>query len=265
MVPSRIPFATGRDLPPSILLRTLDGVLNLLYPDSCFLCATPVSRLQDRGICDLCWQKTLALRIVGPSCPSCGLPFPATNQESARLCGKCTLHLPPFSGARAFGAYSMELSCVIQALKFGGRRDLAGLLAPLLASTLVEYWPGLGMDLIVPVPLHPKRRRARGYNQAALLSRSLARLVGIPCRERALARVRNTAPQIGLSDVERAHNLRHAFRCVCPARIQGMRVLLVDDVMTTGSTVASASEALLAGGALRVSVLTVARAAPGIE
>ena len=265
MVPSRIPFATGRDLPHSILRRALDGILNLLYPDSCFLCTAPVSRFQDRGICDTCWRKTLALRIVGPSCPSCGLPLPAMDEERAHLCGKCILRLPPYSGARAFGAYSLELSRIIQALKFGGRRDLARLLAPLLASTLVEFWPEHGMDLIVPVPLHSKRRRARGYNQAALLSRSLARLVGLPCCERALARVRNTAPQIGLSDVERAHNLRHAFRCTCPARIQGMRVLLVDDVMTTGSTVASAAEALLECGALRVSVLTVARAAPGIE
>ena len=265
MVSSRILFATGRDHPTTILRRALDGVLNLFYPDSCFICTAPVSRFQDRGICNSCWQNALELRMVGPSCPSCGLPFPAMDEGSAHLCGKCILCLPPYSGARAFGAYSSELSRIIQALKFGGRRNLAGLLAPLLASTLVESWPERGIDLIVPVPLHAKRRRERGYNQAALLSRPLAHLVGIPCCERALARVRSTSPQVGLSDVERARNLHHAFRCMCPALVEGMRVLLVDDVMTTGSTVASASEALIEGGALRVSVLTVARAAPGIE
>lgn len=181
------------------------------------------------------------------------------------MCGKCTLRLPPYSGARAFGCYSSELSRVIQALKFDGRRNLAKLLAPLLASTFLESWSPQEIDLIVPIPLHPKRRRERGYNQAALLGRSLARLVGLPFCDDALLRVRSTLPQVGLSDSERSQNVEQAFRCAHPAAIKGKRVLLVDDVMTTGSTVASASEALLSGGALRVSVLTVARAVAGSE
>jgi ComF family protein len=173
--------------------------------------------------------------------------------------------LPPYSGARAFGCYSAELSRIIQALKFDGRRGIAGLLAPLLASTLLDSWGLQEIDVIVPVPLHPKRKRERGYNQAALLGRSLAILVGLPFCDNALARVRSTLPQVGLSDKERAHNMRHAFRCVRPTAIRGLRVLLIDDVMTTGSTVANACEALLEGGALRVSVLAVARAVAGSE
>ena len=96
-----------------------------------------------------------------------------------------------------------------------------------------------------------------------LLSRDLARLVGVPFRSDALHRVRSTLPQVGLSDAERARNLKRAFQCKKPAAIKGLHVLLVDDVMTTGSTVASAAEALLEGGALRVSVLTLARAVTG--
>ena len=171
----------------------------------------------------------------------------------------------PLFRSRAFGRYSSELSRIIQAFKFDGRQNLAGLLAPLLAATLQESWSPREIDLIVPVPLHPKRKRERGYNQALLLARDLARLVGLPFRSDALHRVRSTLPQVGLSDAERARNLRRAFQCKKPAAVKGLRVLLIDDVMTTGSTVASAAEALLEGGALRVSVLTLARAVAGQE
>jgi ComF family protein len=256
---------TSHDLPSSPVRRLADGILNLLYPESCFVCSTPVSRLQDCGVCGICWDRALRLRISGPLCPSCGLPYESFENEGTHLCGRCSISLPPYSGARAFGCYSAELSRIIRALKFDGRRRLAGLLAPLLASTLLDSWELQKIDLIVPVPLHPKRKRERGYNQAVLLGRSLSVLVGLPCCDNALARVRNTLPQVGLSDKERAHNVQHAFRCVRPMAIKGLSVLLVDDVITTGSTVASACESLLEAGALRVSVLAVARAVPGSE
>jgi len=250
----------GPGRPPSLMSRVVDGILNLIYPESCVVCSVPVARAQDRGVCPGCRQKLQLQRITGSLCPCCGLPFPSLATESPHLCGPCILHPPPYSGARAFGRYSAELSRIIQAFKFSGRRNLASILAPLLAATLQESWSLREIDLIVPVPLHPKRRRARGYNQAWLLARDLAGLVGLPCRHDALRRVRHTPPQVGLSDAERARNLKHAFRCAKPAAVRGLHVLLIDDVMTTGSTAASAAEALLQGGALRVSVLTLARA-----
>lgn len=152
---------------------------------------------------------------------------------------------------------------MIQCLKFRHRQNLAGLLAPLLAGTFFESWQREEFDIIVPVPLHPKRSRERGFNQAALLSRGLARHLALPVRENVLARIRRTAPQVGLADSERRSNVRGAFQCRRRA-ITEQRVLLIDDVMTTGATAASATEALMSGGALRVSVLTVARAVPGI-
>ncbi len=139
------------------------------------------------------------------------------------------------------------------------------MLAPLLASAFTESWSVEEIDIITPVPLHAKRKRERGFNQSALLGRALARLVALPIREHALVRARATLPQVGLSDTQRAHNVRHAFRCDKPHIVKGMRILLVDDVMTTGSTVASAAEALLDAGAIRVSVLAVARAVVGAE
>jgi ComF family protein len=256
---------TTRDLEHTRIRAIADGLLNLFYPESCLLCSRPISRLQDCGVCRECWDKALNLRITGNACPSCGLPYRAFEGESTHLCGKCTLQIPPFSGARSFGYYSYELSGIVQALKFGGRRNLSKLLAPLLASTFLAFWSPQDMDAIVPVPLHPLRRRQRGYNQAALLARPLARQLGLTFHARALKRTGGAQPQVGLSDHERAQNVRNVFRCDRPGLILGKRVLLIDDVMTTGATVASAAEALLQGGALRVSVLTVARTPAGWE
>ena len=170
--------------------------------------------------------------------------------------------MPPYAGARSFGYYMAELSGLIQGLKFQGRRNLAGLLAPLLAGAFFETWAREDFDLLAPVPLHPKRKRERGYNQSELIARLLARQIAIPYND-ALARIRSTLPQVGLTDSQRLENLRKAFRSVNQEQIQGRRVLLIDDVMATGATVASAAQALLEGGALRVSVLTVARAGKG--
>jgi ComF family protein len=133
-----------------------------------------------------------------------------------------------------------------------------------MASAFLNSWDRADFDLIVPAPLHPRRARERGFNQAAALARPIARLLGIPYDEAVLCRVRETLPQVGLSDVERVLNLRGAFRAVKTTAIEGRRVLLVDDVMTTGATVASATRALVKGGALRVCVLTLARTVRGL-
>ena len=256
---SRVYVPTTRDLPASVSRRITDAVLNLVFPDSCFICAVPVSRQQDCGICDGCWEKVLELRIGEPFCPSCGLPFQNFECGETHLCSNCILHPPPYSGARSFGYYAAELSRMVLALKFQGRRNLVGLLAPLLTSTFLACWERAEFDLVVPVPLHSKRRRERGFNQAALLGKALATYISVSFEEHALARTRPTPPQVGLTDAERLLNVRGAFRCDNKAAGGGKRLLLVDDVMTTGATVASAAQTLLAAGALRVSVLTVAR------
>jgi competence protein ComFC len=251
-------FPTTRDQPTTRVRKIFDGLLNLIYPETCFLCSAPVARQQDCGICDNCWQKVIALKILPPRCSSCGLPFYSFEENSEHLCGDCIQKMPPYAGARSFGHYSAEMSRVIQELKFGGRQNLVGLLAPLLADAFFDTWGRDEFDLIVPIPLHPKRKRDRGYNQAELLAVSLARLLAIPYYK-ALQRVRSTLPQVGLTDSQRLENVRKAFRCFSPQRICKRRILLIDDVMTTGATVESAAQALVDAGAWRVSVLTVAR------
>ncbi len=250
---------TTRDLPHSRIQAILDGLLNLVYPDQCFICSIPIARRHDCGVCSGCWNKALELKIGPPRCSSCGLPFQNFQESSEYLCGNCLLQTPPYSGARSFGYYTAELSSLVRGLKFQGRRNLVGLLGPLLARTFFDNWERGEFDLLVPVPLHPKRKRERGYNQSELLARSLALQLAVPY-DCLLVRTRSTLPQVGLSDAQRQENVKNAFRCRTPERISKCRILLIDDVMTTGATVSSAAQALLDAGAFRVSVLTVARA-----
>ena len=252
-------FPTVRDVQVSPIQAISDAFLNLIYPEECFICSSPVARRQDCGLCDDCWRKVLNLRIAGARCPSCGVPLPGFADGSENLCLECIRRPPPYSGARSFGYYSTEMRQVIHELKFEGRRPLAKLLAPLMAEVFYESWRRDDFDFITSVPLHPARRRERGFNQAELLSRALARIAGLP-ELRTLRRAMATQTQVGLSDAQRLENVRNAFRCTNIGRVAGKRILLIDDVMTTGATVASAAGALINAGAEKVSVLTVARA-----
>lgn len=252
-----------RSLPPAPLSRVADGIANLLFPDSCFACSSSLTRRRDCGLCPACREKLCALRITPPLCPCCGLPYPSEAGEGNHLCSACVLRPPPFSSARSFGFYRGELSLAIQEFKFRGRRNLAGILAQGLAECFVSTWSMHEFDLIVPVPLHRRRERERGFNQSALLARSLAPLVGIAWEGRGLVRIRDTAPQVGLSDFARAGNVSGAFLRRSSRSFEGKSVLLLDDVMTTGATAASAAATLRKAGSRRVCVLTVARAVPG--
>jgi ComF family protein len=252
-------FPTIRDNQISPLPAISDGFLNLFYPETCFACSSPVARRQECGLCDDCWRKVLDLRIEGACCPSCGAPLPEFANGSAHLCLECIRRPPPYSGSRSFGYYSTEMRQMIHELKFNGRRPLVKLLAPIMADVFFEFWQREDFDLITAVPLHRGRRRERGFNQAELLSRALARLIGLP-ELRTLRRTAATRSQVGLSDAQRLENVSNAFSCTHIDRVAGKRILLIDDVMTTGATVAGAARALIGAGVEKVSVLTAARA-----
>ena len=155
---------------------------------------------------------------------------------------------------RAALRYQEPTSSLIHRFKYEG----CFALAEPLARHLIAVWPTWEQppDLIVPIPLHPRRRRRRGYNQSELLAAPLARALGLPMNPRALQRVRHTAPQVGLGPEERHANVRGAFAA---ADAGGRRVLLIDDVLTTGATMRAAAEALLAAGAASVSAYCLAR------
>jgi ComF family protein len=259
------PIPAGRASRDSMPRRLADCLLNLLYPEKCFVCGVPVSRTREFGICGDCWHGAVRKKITHPACPACGLPFLSLAIEIGQLCGHCCLELPPYSGAKSFGYYQGELSRVIRELKFHGRKNLARPLAFLMSQAFADAWRTEDFDCVIPVPLHRRRKIERGFNQAELLASGVSVQVGLPLWTKTLHRLENTIPQVGLSDAMRRQNVIRAFSCAGDSRLGGVRVLLIDDVMTTGATVASASLALLDAGACRVSVLTMARAVPGME
>jgi ComF family protein len=175
------------------------------------------------------------------------------------LCGSCRLRRPVFAYARAAARYEDVVRGALHALKFGGRRALAGPLGDLLAEAVDGRLPMGLPDLLVPVPLHRRRERERGFNQSLLLARRLGQTWHRPARGDVVVRVVATAPQTALDASARRANLRGAFRVRRPELIAGRHVVVVDDVLTTGATVSECVRCLEAGGAATVGVLTVAR------
>jgi ComF family protein len=191
-------------------------------------------------------------------CSRCVRSFQlSASSDSEGVCEACLRNPPPFDAVRSFGTYEGHLRRLIHLFKYNGMTPLARPLAERLAAAARDLGP---LDAIVPIPLHGRRRWSRGFNQAALLAGELSARTGIPARPKALRRVRPTAPQAGLSDDDRQRNMSGAFRVAEAASVRGSRILLVDDVMTTGSTLAAASQALKTAGASRVTALTVAYA-----
>jgi len=177
------------------------------------------------------------------------MPF---SSELSSICGQCLKKLPPFSKVISFGVYEGALAEVINQLKFHNVRRLSKPLGTLLANVSLPV-----LDGIVPVPLHIKSLRERGFNQSLLIARTLSRKRNIPLFMDMLIKKKETPPQIGLSATERISNVRKAF--TAQGKVKGLRILLVDDVVTTGATVKECSHELLNAGAREVTVATIAR------
>ncbi|MBQ6504467.1 MAG: ComF family protein [Flexilinea sp.] len=225
-------------------IRNIFGhVLNWIYPPACVSCGKPGAL-----ICEECLSK---LPAVGEHfCTHCGKPL--MKNHFCSLCGKSSFR---FQSARAPYLYDGPVSAMIKKLKFSGMLSLV----PILSQYLTEYWQNLGWeaDLIVPVPLSRSRQAQRGFNQSELIARQFAKSTGIPCEGRALMKQKHTREQVGLNADERRQNLIGAFAAE-PAFIRNRQILLIDDVMTTGSTFAECSAVLLDAGAKSVNCLSVA-------
>jgi ComF family protein len=201
--------------------------------------------------------------VDAPLCTRCGTVFPADAGED-HLCGRCLERPPAFSKARAAALYDRTMLALVHDFKYRGRTELARPLAALMLATFYRFWKPGEIDSVVAVPLHHRRLRSRGFNQAALLARQWdlracgGRRPG-PMLEGALVRRRSTPAQTGLGRRQRLMNLRGAFALGRRADVSGKNLLLVDDVLTTGATAEACSRVLKEGGAVRVDVLTLAR------
>lgn len=216
-------------------------------------------------LCAACADQFHA--VSSPLCPQCGQPFVSPHGPD-HICAQCSERPFRFQAARAAGLYKGGLRSAIHQLKYSGRDHLARPLGRLLWQSLLQNWDPGRFDRIVPVPLHPRRLRERGFNQAHLLVRRwplFAEKTGLRMPSdwidaRLLRRHKSTLPQTGLKKEQRSTNLRQAFRVGNNRRIRNERILLVDDVMTTGTTADACTQTLLQGGAVEVCVLTLARA-----
>jgi ComF family protein len=239
----------------STLLRT---ALDLALPPLCAACREPVGGI---GLCPACWSKLSF--ITRPYCERLGIPF-VYDPGPGILSMEAIATPPAYHRARAAVRFDEISRALVHALKYGDRLDLAPMLGQWIANAGRELLAEA--DALVPVPLHWRRLWARRFNQSAMLAAAISNKSGVPVAAGALKRVRATAQQVGLSRTERAANIQGAFRVPAESKaaVAGQRLVLVDDVLTSGATVEGCARALLRAGAAYVDVLVFARVAdPG--
>ena len=238
--------------------RAFGWTAGLLFPPVCAGCRRHVT--QPGTLCGACWPKLKFLE--KPWCPVMGTPF-VHDMGEGFLSAEAIANPPPFDRARAAVAYSGVARQMVQGLKYHDRAELA----PWMARWMMRAGAELvgDADVVIPVPLHWRRFLTRRFNQSAELARAVASLAGKPFAPLGVVRVKVTRQQVGLGLRDREDNVRGAFR-IPPEHditVRGRRVLVVDDVYTTGSTVSAVARALKKGGAAGVDVLTFARVLPG--
>jgi len=231
------------------------ALLDLLFPPLCHVCKAFIPEAGELFICAGCLKKIPFL--VSPLCTVCGIPF-TTEAGQDHTCGACISHAP-FHICRSATLLAGPVQELIHRFKYGGRVHLCQPLGYLTATALAHFYAGAEPDVIVPVPLHRKRLRQRGYNQSQLIGGVLEKQWGVPQEVGNLRRLRWTEPQTSLDATDRAHNVRGAFGVRDAKRLAGKRVLLVDDVLTTGSTMRACVDALREAKVSAVFAVTVAR------
>lgn len=273
----------------SILRRIAEVFKDALFPARCLACKSffqhdfhqhggltaeglqegtvpDVERMMAPLLCTVCSKGFVT--IESPMCSVCGIMF-KSREGNDHICGECLASPKRFGMARSLGVYEQTLLKVIHRMKYDGKIQAARPLGTLLFFALMRYWATCRIDLVLPVPLHAKKMKMRGFNQSFLLVRgweSIAealkvKVPHITVDRSILVRERWTEPQTGLGRKKRLDNIRNAFGVCDSTKIAGKRILLVDDVYTTGATVDECAKTLLNAGAQQVDVLTLAQAA----
>jgi len=225
-------------------------ILNLLFPGRCPVCGSHSYRHEYNPLCTGCWSSIR--RYSGPACKTCGIPTPSPQTG---ICSECLRKAPPYSKIHCYGIYDGALRTSIHLLKFHGVKRLARPLGILLSALDLGNY-----DALVPVPLHTNKLRQREFNQTALLCRHLSKILKIPVLLDSLIKVKDTKLQTEVGRAGRLRNLKGAF--AVSKEIGGKRLLLVDDVITTGATATECSSVLKKAGAKEIDVVALARSMP---
>jgi ComF family protein len=256
-------FSSFRQATGSLLWQLAGGLTSILFPAPCGLCGEILSEAGRIPICRSCLDQLTPWN--APLCPRCGRPFVSTVAVAGvehPLCHGCRREMYDFDFARSYGAYSSPMARAIVMLKYQQVTPLAGWFAERLLRVVRENTEQFAADIVVPVPLHRARQKERGYNQAELIARALAKRLELPCRPHLLVRTRPRPEKQRLTVHERWQSVRNAFDMREGAQVDKLRVLLLDDVLTTGATLDACSRALRDAGAAHVAAITVARAMP---
>lgn len=232
------------------------SLANLLFPRTCSACGDPLS---EAGLF-VCWDCRAKLSLISaPYCNTCGEPVHG-RVDHAYCCHACSTTRPVYRHARAALHYNQAGRALVTGYKYNHAFWFEGLLVDLLEAAVRHHYAGFNHDLLAAVPLHPVKQRERGYNQSALLAKALSRRLNIPVAKSGwLKRIRPTPSQTRLTARQRLTNVRGAFKATRSANWNHKRVLLLDDVMTTGATVSECARILLDSGASSVDVITLAR------
>jgi ComF family protein len=252
---ARIAAAAGQ-----MMRDAAGGLVAVVMPDDCRVCERPRLDASRLPVCKDCLSSFWL--ILDPVCGVCGRPLLPESQAGStegRLCALCRRGVYAFDAARSFAAYDPSLMRTVTLLKHEAIRPLAKWFGQKLADVARHSLSGISAQVVVPVPLHPERQRQRGYNQAELLARAVAGQLGLPLETRAIQRQIPRPPKLRLSRHERWETARGAYAALPGGRIDNRRVLLVDDVFTTGATLDACARALRSAGAAQVAAVTVAR------
>jgi ComF family protein len=262
--PARETASLGRKLVLSFA-AVADGLFAVLFPSTCRFCAVPLTRITRVPVCDACLDRIQA--VEGPVCAACGERVPVRGAfagDGRELCARCSQAEPAFTRAAAYGSYDAGMRELIHLLKYEHVHPAANLLGRMLAEVIADLSDAFtGVPVVIPVPLHVSKYRQRGFNQSETIARAALKLhpAGLDLKSNvsALVRQKNTGSQTGLTPAQRRENMRGAFAVVRPDDVRGRDILLVDDVMTTGTTASECARVLRRAGAERVFVATVAR------
>lgn len=222
-------------------------ILEILYPTVCPFCG----QLSKDGMCEGC--RTKVVYVIEPLCKKCGKPI---RNEQKEYCYDCDSHRHIFTEGRSLYVHKSPVPEAVYALKYQNRKIYASFFARELAEHYGSYLMRKRIDLILPIPLHKRKLRQRGFNQAELVAKELGRLTGITVDTGILKRIKDTGPQKSLNDKERMHNIKGAFS-VQEKIGRGKNILLIDDIYTTGSTMDEAARVLFRAGAENVCFLTI--------
>lgn len=264
-----LPTSGLRDGVSRLFREAAASLFSTLFPGDCRLCGEALTNISRLPVCKDCLHGVEPL--AGNFCSVCGEQVLAFAQADApAICGMCRRAAPPFARAIAFGNYDGNLRGLLHLLKYEQVRPAADLLGKYLAQAIQRLWPAFAdaTPLVVPVPLHRGKNRQRGFNQAELIARAAVKHLStqglrLEISTRLLKRQRATSSQTGLTRHQRRANLRGAFALRNRRAIAGRDILVVDDVLPTGTTASECARLLVRGGARRVFVATVARVLKG--